>query len=552
MTENNQSATKARVMPAKPVSMIWLIPILAVFIGSWMVYQNWRNQGPLITVEFKTASGIEVGMTKIKSLNVDIGQVIKVDIKPDLDGVIVTARLASPDYDALLRENTAFWVVSPQVTRAGISGLHTLLSGPYIELYPGSGEIEQYHFEGLETPPLTATGTPGLSVTLSSEHDFSFTAGDPIIYKGFNVGKIEDIYFNSDENNMYYNAFIEAPYHTLIRGNTRFWKMSGVELEVSAAGLKIQAGTLETIVRGGVTFGLPKGEVMGEMVEGRGYFDIYPDEQAILDERYAHKVNYLLLVEDSIRGLQIGAPVEFRGVKIGQVVRTDLAYHQINNLLDKDSLIPILIQLEPGRMGLSDDEDGVDKLKQDLVLWVEKGLKASLITGNLVTGSQLVELAYFDQGTAVSVTSFQQYPVIPLVPNKFSRIGLELGELVNKLNSLPLESVASETESVLMETKRTLAKLQKLPLESMVNNADKVFIKTDKLVDKLTRSVTTLEQILANTNDAQLPQTMNDTLRSVDAILLDLKPLLLHLKNKPNGLIFSGQVGDTIEPKKGE
>jgi paraquat-inducible protein B len=552
MTANSQPATKAKVNPAKPISMIWLIPIVAVFIGSWMVFQNWKNQGPSITIEFKTASGIEVGTTKIKSLDVDIGQVTKVVIKPGLDGVIVTARLSSPDYDDFLRENTAFWVVSPQVTRAGISGLHTLLSGPYIELYPGSGEIEQYHFEGLETPPLTATGTPGLSVTLSSEHDFSFTSGDPIIYKGFSVGKIEDIYFNSDENKMYYNAFIEAPYHTLIRSNTRFWKMSGIELEVSADGLKVQAGTLETIVRGGVTFGLPTGEVFGEEIEGRGYFDIYPDEQAILDERFAYKVKYILLVEDSIRGIGVGAPVEFRGVKIGQVIRTDLASNQINNLLDKDSLIPILIQLEPGRMGLSDDEGGVDKLKQDLALWVENGLKASLITGNLVTGSQLVELEYFDQKAAASLTRFHQYSVIPLVPNKFSRVGIEIGELVNKLNNLPIGSVASETEAVLKETKRTLAKLQRLPLESMVNNADQMFMRTDKMVDKLTQSVMTLEQILANTNDANLPQTMNGTLRSVDAILLDLKPLLLHLKNKPNGLIFSGQVGESIEPKKGE
>lgn len=552
MTANNQSATKAQVMPAKPVSMIWLIPIVAVFIGSWMVFQNWKNQGPSITIEFKTASGIEVGTTKIKSLDVDIGQVTKVAIKPGLDGVIVTARLSSPDYDDFLRENTAFWVVSPQVTRAGISGLHTLLSGPYIELYPGLGKKEQYHFEGLETPPLTATGTPGLSVTLSSENDFSFTSGDPIIYKGFSVGQIEDIYFNGDENKMYYNAFIEAPYHTLIRSNTRFWKMSGIELEVSADGLKVQAGTLETIVRGGVTFGLPTGEVIGEGIEGRGYFDIYPDEQAILDERFAYKVKYILLVEDSIRGIGVGAPVEFRGVKIGQVVRTDLASNQINNLLDKDSLIPILIQLEPGRMGLSDDEGGVDKLKQDLALWVEKGLKASLITGNLVTGSQLVELEYFDQKEAASLTQFHQYSVIPLVPNKFSRVGIEIGELVNKLNNLPIGSVASEMEAVLIETKRTLAKLQRLPLESMVNNADQMFMRTDMMVDKLTQSVTTLEQILANTNDANLPQAMNGTLRSMDAILLDLKPLLLHLKNKPNGLIFSGQVGESIEPNKGE
>jgi paraquat-inducible protein B len=258
------------------------------------------------------------------------------------------------------------------VTRAGISGLHTLLSGPYIELYPGKDGLEKRHFMGQESAPLTATGTPGISVTLSSESDFSFTEGDPVVYKGFNVGKIEDIYFNSDENKMYYNAFIEAPYHTLIRSNTRFWKVSGLELELSADGLNVQAETLETIARGGVTFGLPVDEVMGEMIEGRAYFDIFADEQAIMDERYKRSIDYILLVKDSVRGLNVGAPVEFRGVKIGQVIRTDVVSSQMANLLDRSSLIPVLIRLEPGRMGLSDDAEGIEQARVDIAKWVKR------------------------------------------------------------------------------------------------------------------------------------------------------------------------------------
>ncbi len=141
MMANSQLGTKVKIKPVKTISKVWLIPIVAILLGVWMMYEHWKSQGPVITIEFKKASGIEAGMTKIKSLDVDIGQVTKVDIKPDLDGVIVTARLTSPDYENLLHDDTAFWVVLPKVTRAGISGLHTLLSGPYIELYPGSGEM---------------------------------------------------------------------------------------------------------------------------------------------------------------------------------------------------------------------------------------------------------------------------------------------------------------------------------------------------------------------------------------------------------------------------
>jgi paraquat-inducible protein B len=353
---------------------------------------------------------------------------------------------------------------------------------------------------------------------------------------------------------MYYNAFIAAPYHTLIRTNTRFWKMSGLEVELSADGLNIQAGTLETIARGGVTFGLPNDEVMGDRVEGRAYFDIYADEQAIMDERYKHYIDYVLLIKDSVRGLNVGAPVEFRGVKIGRVVRTDMVYQRMRNLLDKSSQIPVVIRLEPGRMGLSDDEEGATQAKADITKWVKAGLKASLVTGNLVTGSQLVELQYSDEvkpNTEV-VSHFHEYSVIPVAPNQFSEIGNEVGELLNKLNKLPLESVAVSTQAVLVETKKTLMKVQKLPLESMANNANETIEQTNKMLSGLTQSVASLEGILADVDQTQLPVEMSKTLQSVNAVLLDLKPLVLQMRNKPNSLIFGDQAVETIEPKKGQ
>lgn len=573
-THNNKAGTTAQVKPIKSISAIWLVPIIAIIIGAWMVYYNWKNQGPIITVEFKTAAGIESGNTKIKSLDVDIGQVTHIEIKPDLDGVIVTARLSSPSSLNLLKEDTLFWVVSPKVSRAGISGLHTLLSGPYIELYPGTGSEETLHFSGLENPPLTSSGTTGLSLTLNSEQDFSFTAGDPVIYKGFNVGTIEDIYFNSSENMMYYNAFIEAPYHNLISTNTRFWKLNGIELELTADGLKLQTGTLETFIRGGVTFDLPKGTPIGDPIDKRAYFEIYPSAQSIIDQRYKYSIEYVLLVDDSIRGLAVGAPVEFRGVKVGHVTRTDVAYMVTSNLLDKTTLIPVMVSLAPGLMGLSDDEDGINTVKSEIDKWIAQGLRASLKTGNLITGNQLVELQYSDNAPTHTHTTFNGYPVIPIVPNNFSRISTELGELLNKLNNLPIGSVAGHADELLMEAKQTLSKLRDLPLNSMVHNADKLLIQTNTMITKLDSSIVSLETILTKTANENIPQTLNNTmkdiqtlaqdfskssanydelnqaLRSINDVLLDLKPLMIHLKNQPNSLIFGSKTSDDLEPKR--
>ena len=163
---------------------IWIIPILVIVIGGWMVYYQWKNQGPLITIELHSATGIEVNKTPIKVRDLDIGQVKKITLKPDLNGVLVTARIdASAAH--LLNENAKFWVVAPRISFSEVSGLNTLLSGSYIAMSARDKGKEQLHFTALERPPVTPPGTPGLHVMLKSDDEFAYKPGDPVIYKGF-------------------------------------------------------------------------------------------------------------------------------------------------------------------------------------------------------------------------------------------------------------------------------------------------------------------------------------------------------------------------------
>ena len=286
----------ANIKPTTPISKVWVIPILALLVGGWMVYYQWKNQGPLITINMQSASGIEVNKTPIKVRDLDIGQVKRIELNPDLNGVTVTARIDN-NAARLLNENTQFWVVAPRISFSEVSGLNTLLSGSFIAMTAESGNQEVLQFTALERPPVTPPGTPGLHVKLTSQNDeLTYKPGDTLIYKGFKVGEFEEVNFNVDEGVIEYRAFIHDPYHKLINANTRFWNVSGVKLQLASTGLTIQTGSLETLLANGVTFGNPQGVTKGTAIDNDAEFVIYNDYEAAADERFKYAAQYLSLI----------------------------------------------------------------------------------------------------------------------------------------------------------------------------------------------------------------------------------------------------------------
>lgn len=237
---------------------IWFVPIVALAIGVGMVIYTIQGRGPEITIVLSTAEGIVEGKTKIKLRDVEIGMVGSVELGEDGQSVIVMASLEKTSED-LLREDTEFWVVRPRIGKGGISGLGTLLSGGYIQIAPGEGAEGRRHFVGLEDPPLTPAGTPGLRVTLTAEKAGSVSAGDPVLFKGYVVGRVETEAFDIEKNLMSYGVFIEASYDALLTTADRFWDVSGVSFRAGAAGIQVDTVSFETLLFGGVEVGLPEG-----------------------------------------------------------------------------------------------------------------------------------------------------------------------------------------------------------------------------------------------------------------------------------------------------
>ncbi len=536
---------EARVGGGLKFSTIWLVPVVALLIGLWMTYSHYAGQGPIIEITFQGGTGIQPGTTKVRRKNVEIGEVLDLRLSEDAEEVVLSVRI----YDhakQLLHEDSQFWVVRPRIGAGGISGLSTLLSGAYIELSPGSGEDLADEFEGLETPPVTPLGTPGLFVTLDRVGNQALHEGDPILFHGMAVGTIEFVYFNNEKRRTYYNAFIAAPYDQLVTENTRFWFSSGLSVDLSADGIRFNMASLSAVLAGGVAFDVPEGLPLGEPITERAYFNIYPRESASREVRYENALSFVILFNDSIRGLRPGAPVEYRGVKVGEVVRTDIDYREIENLLEPDSRIPVMIDLVPARLGYADDYAVLNEVDERINELIDDGLTAGLAMGNLLTGQKYIELQYYGDGFGESQT-FAGYTVIPSIGGQLDQLLANASNAMMTINELPLDQLVGSAHVALDEIAATLAEFRKSASELDDILADPA---SHELMGTLNATLTSFQQLAADFSEGSATNAeLQKILQSLAQTLNELEPVLRNIRRKPNSLIFGGSEDRDLEPK---
>ena len=509
------SDTEAIVSERRRISKIWIVPIIAVLLGAWMVYFTWSNQGPEITIVFKTAEGIEAGKTKLKARSVEIGLVESVILGEDMESVEVVAQLEQSALP-LLREDTQFWVVRPRIGAGGISGLGTIVSGGYIELTPGDGETGRREFVGLEDLPVTPVGTPGLQLTITSERAGSVSTGDPILYHGFRVGRVESTEFDMSDQHVHYSAFIEAPYDKLVSSNTRFWNASGISFSATADGVEVDVGSLQSILFGGVALGLPDGIGAGNPVENGESFELYSDFASVNERPYRHGIEYVVRFGRSVRGLKRGAPVEWRGLPIGKVERILMEEMMTaSSMRGEGEPIAVLLRLEPGRLTLPDSEESVETLRRTIEMGVKNGIRATLSTGNLLTGSLYVAMDMYRDEPTDEVGVFAGRPTIPTVSSGLEGIGVKVSSLLDKLNALPVDQIVATADSTLRELRSTIAQVGAL---------------------------------VASDGVQSLPSDLEATLAELERTLRSVEELARTLEERPSSLIFASDPELDPEP----
>lgn len=523
---------QADISKGRKLSGIWIIPLLALVLGAYMVIHTWMTQGPEIEIAFKTAKGLEQGKTKIRYRNVDMGLVEGVRLNDDFDGVIASVKLDRQAL-SLLRDDTRFWAVTARVGGGEISGLDTLLSGAYIQLSPGVGQEGQREFIALEQPPLTPLGAPGLRLKLISEESSSVTAGDSVIYNGYQVGRVESMAFDPEVRKARYVIFIDAPYHQLVSSATRFWDASGISLSAGTEGIKLETGSIDTILLGGVAFGVPPGIRNADPVEHNAEFQLHASHADILKNPFRYGTYYVVSFVQSIKGLQPGAPVEYRGISIGRVERI-LLRESIDESarLEKPGMgepISVLIYLEPGRIELPDTLASVESLKSRIRSGVGNGLRASMETGNLLTGAKLISIDYFANAEPASMSSFMEFPAIPTIESGLGQIEQKLTTMLDKINALPLDETVSGMNSAIVSFDQTLGNLN-----SLLGSQG-----AQQLPAQLNQALKELQVALNGLSpDSDAYQSITSSLLRLNRTLSNLESLSHTLSRQPSAVIL--------------
>jgi paraquat-inducible protein B len=527
----------------RQISLVWLVPIVAALIGGWLVYKALTEKGPEITITFKSAEGLEAGKTKISYKDVQIGQVKEIRIGENLKEVVVKAEL-SKEAERFLTENTRFWVVRARLSASAVYGLGTVFSGAYIDIDPGKPGKPARRFTGLEEPPIVTTGLPGRHFTLVSERRGSIEMGAPVYYRQIRVGEVVAFHLDEKGKQIETKIFVHAPYQKYVRKNTRFWNASGLDVKLDAKGIKVDTESFVSMLVGGIAFDILEGNgTPGEDTEDFETFTLFENLESAREKVYPIRTLYVLYFNESVRGLSPGAPVEFRGIPIGRVVEVNLEFDMQKQVFQ----IPVIVATEPERiftMGEFPDGMAREKLTEFLV---EKGLRAQLRTGSLLTGQQYVALDMFPNAKPARVVQRGKYPEIPTVPTQIEEIGAKLTQLVNKLEKVPVEQIGNDLRDTIRSTNRlvsspevtealkalnaTIRELQQLTADLRTRVAPE----TQAVLEQARRSLATADDALRP--DSPLRYQLKETLEELGTAARSLRALTDYLERHPEALL---------------
>jgi len=547
MAEQNPTLADPQVKGGFPISPIWLVPIVAVLIGGWLVYQTLEKRGPKVTISFESADGIEEGKTKVKYRDVQVGLVENVQIKQDLTGVVITAEMKK-ESAPFLTDQTRFWVVRPRIDARGVSGLGTLVSGAYVEIDPGRSGEPQRDFTGLENPPVITTDEPGMEFILVTEKLGSYVTGSPIYYRGLEVGEVLGHELQENRKEFWVHVFVHAPHDQLVRDDTRFWNASGINASLSAEGMELRVESLQALALGGIAFDTPSDINAGKPSAAGTRFRLHDTEEAVEEAAFTQKFRWILYFEGSVRGLTEGAPVEFKGIKIGNVV-------DVNLEMDRSITgyrIPVLVDIEPervsvvgeGTVGRAISRDAHVKTMQE---FVGAGLRARLKTGSLLTGQLLVDLDFHSDERAV-FRGDGNYPEIPTIPSSIEEISRSVTALLDKIQALPLDELtesltntvksvetlvgSDEVKGALRSIERTLA-----TLDRVMTNVDKEL--TPEAHAALSEAHATMKTVRESiASGSPLRYDLETTLQELAAAARSIRLLAEYLESNPNALIY--------------
>ena len=502
--EQRAAVPRATTQRSRRISVIWIIPLVAVAIGAWLAWDTWSKQGPTIRISFDTGEGLQAGQSQLKFREIVFGTVKSLELAPDHAHVIVTVD-TTHDVKPLLTENTIFWVVKPRLFAGNVSGLETLLSGSYIGMVPGAaGGKPQHNFVGQEDPPILQANVPGHTFVLKAKKLGSISLGSPVFYRDLAVGEVLGWDIADMAEYATIRAFVRHPYDTYVHDETRFWNASGMSVKLAGAGVEVQMESLKALLLGGIAFETPEAEIHTAETSENHVFPLFADRDAANNASYTRKIPMIAYFSSSVKGLAPGSEVTVHGLKVGQVTEVRLNYDRAKDTV----LAPVRFELEPERVvGVGvrvykTDEESVEAL-------VKAGLRASLQSASLITGQQVVALDFVTDAPPEPVTKEGEDFVMPTTEGGgFAGLASSANDLLDKVNKMPFDQIGQNLNGI---------------LKSVNDAAQGPQLK--KALTDLSSMIASAQGMVQRLDTKQLPQLTSDlekTLTSANKLVLSL------------------------------
>ena len=509
-------------------SLIWLIPIVAALVGITLVARILMQRGPEIVLTFKTAEGLEAGKTAVKYKDVQIGMVQSLRLARDRSHVRVTVQLTK-EADGFTASDTRYWVVRPRLDTSGISGLGTLLSGAYIGADAGVSEEVSSEFTGLEVPPIVTRDASGQQYLLRAADIGSLDVGSPVYFRRIKVGQVAAYELDGDGRGVTLRVFVNAPYDKFVGVNTRVWHASGLDVSLSASGVKLRTQSLATILLGGIAFQAPESE-MGPVAKENTEYALAEDEPTAMKPPDGPSQTMLMYFNQSLRGLSPGAAVDFRGVVIGEVKSIGVEFDRA----EREFRMPVLVQVYPDRLRRRAGEMPAESRftqEQRLQFLIGKGLRAQLRNGNLLTGQMYIALDFFPKEPTLKVDVSKSPIELPTVSGSLEDLQSQVQEIAAKVNKIPFEELGKDMRVSLATLNRTLSGAEQLA-KTLNNDVSPEITAALKDVRK---TVDSANKTLSE--DSPLQQDVRQTLQELTRAAGSVRVLTDYLERHPESLL---------------
>ena len=527
------------------LSAVWLIPLFAALVAAGIAVNRILNEGPTITILFKSAEGVEAGKTFIKYKDVKIGEVSAVELHDNFSKVLVTAKIDKHAEDLMVKD-ASFWVVQPRVTLSGVSGLGTLLSGNYIGFEQGKSNERHRRFVGLEVAPVITMDQPGKQFELTAADMGSLGIGSPLYFRRLQVGQVIGSKLAANGDSVQFQVFVNAPYDHFVSAETRFWNASGLDVSLGADGVDVRTQSLVSLLIGGVAFETPTFVADGEPAAADSTFPLFADRATAMKQPEAIARHYVLYFNDSLRGLSVGAPVTLLGLEAGEV--TDVGFEmdpetsalrgRVEFVAYPERLVARLrtAQAEETEKLVGNEQQSHAFLQR---LIEERGLRGQLRSGSLITGQLYVAFDYVQDAPKVKIDWTVPTPVIPTVPSTLPNLEDKVTGILDKVDKIPFEVIGNEIKQVLATIDNAIKDIDKA-----VDHIDTgVTPELKSGLIEFRRALASADRVLKNTDatllgpDAPVQVELSNALQEVARAARAVRVLADYLERNPAALI---------------